>query len=763
MINQRLFKVVDVASYVMLLLTALFVPFFMDKNLVNLYIVPKQYMFIGLVLVAFLLFGTKIVLSKKLSVRTSVADLPILGLLLVSLLSSIFSVSLYDSFFGRNEFFVLNFIFLLFLALFYFLIVNFVSTPTRWKVMMDTVIGAGALSALMFILKMVFKFDVLGYIFAPAWNAFDKLNSLFGLWLIIVFVLAAGQLIKRSLTVGRSLAYFFTALLSLSCLVLLSFNILWWMLLCGLVLLLLIGFAYVKEARIGWLSVLFTVLVLTGVFIIFGTPKSLQSALPAEVALGTSPSWSITLDTMFSGVKNFVIGTGLGTYNYDFSRFRPESFNYDNVAWSLRFGQPFSSLMSFAAEGGALMILLIVFIFLFVLGHVLQLWLKNRTASSSLLSSRGFNYDRGESEELRLDVFIAVAAWVTLTIGMGAMFFGPGLWWMWWLLLGLIISGLSFLNTDVVSEKEWAMEDTPQYSLSFSFVLIISMAAVVMSGIWGVRLYMAETAYARALSAKDYKTAETELKSALSQRGNSDTYHAALAQVYLLQAVEQSRNEKPDMQAISSLMALAVNEAKSATDLAPKSVALWENLATMYENASALVPEAREWTIRTLVTAKDLEPTNPVLWWRLGNNYSLAKNWEEANKSYEKAIELKNDYVAAYTGLASSYEQSNNVDKAIEKYKAILGSASSNVEVLFNYGRLLYNRNKTEDRANAEKLWLEAVKVQPNYSNALYSLGLLYETKGNNAKALEYYYKVKDLNPENKDISAKIRAIVGGK
>ena len=761
MTNQRLHGVVDVASFVSLMLTAIVVPFFLDKNLSNLFIIPKQYAFIGLVLISFLLFGTKIVLSKKLSFRTSVVDLPIIGLLVVGLLSSIFSVSMYDSFFGRGEFFVMNFIFMVFLALFYFLIINFVNSPMRWRLMMDVIVGAGGVSALLFVLKLVFKFDVLGLLGAPVWNSFDKLNSVFGLWLIVVFVLAAGQMMKRSLSIGRSLAYFFTVVLIFASLVLLSFNILWWMLLCGLVLLLLLGFSYVKDIRVGWLSVLFALLILTGVFIIFGTPKSLQSALPAEVALGIKPSWSITLDTMFSGVKPFILGTGLGTFNYDFSKFRPESFNYDSMAWSLRFGQPFSSVLSFAAEGGILTLLLFVFIFLFVLGHVFQIWLKNRIVSQGLMSSR--NFDREMMEDLRLDVFLVVVGWVTMTVGMAVMYFSPGLWWMWWLLLGMIVAGLSFFNSSMVSEKEWAIEDTPQYSLSFSFVLIIAMAAVVMLGIWGVRLYMAEASYTRALNAKDYKAAETELRQALSQRGSSDTYHAAMAQVYLLQAVELSRAAKPDMQAISQLMALAVNEAKSATDLAPKSVALWENLATMYENAAALVPEAREWTIKSLIQAKDLEPTNPVLWWRLGNNYSLAKNWEEASKSYEKAIELKSDYVNAYTGLANAYEQTNKIDKAIEKYQAIMSSAPGNVEVLFNFGRLLYNRNKGEDRVNAEKLWLEAVRVQPNYSNALYSLGLYYENKGDNAKAVEYYYKVKDLNPDNKDIAAKIRAIVGGR
>ena len=215
------------------------------------------------------------------------------------------------------------------------------------------------------------------------------------------------------------------------------------------------------------------------------------------------------------------------------------------------------------------------------------------------------------------------------------------------------------------------------------------------------------------------------------------------------------------MTAVSNLVAQAVNEAKIATDLSPKSVALWENLSTMYENAAALVPDARSWAVKSLNQASELEPSNPVLFWRLGNNYSLAGNWADAIKSYQKAIDLKKDYVGAYLGLAGAYEQNKEMDKAVEVYKTVLPAGISNPEFLFNFGRLLYNRNGKNDRDDSEKLWQEAARLQPNYSNAIYSLGLLYEARGDKATALQYYYKVKDLNPENKDVVEKIRNLVG--
>ena len=284
-----------------------------------------------------------------------------------------------------------------------------------------------------------------------------------------------------------------------------------------------------------------------------------------------------------------------------------------------------------------------------------------------------------------------------------------------------------------------------------------------MLGIWGVRLYAAEIVYAKAVRGKNYDEMETNLKKALALRSGVDNYYVALAQVYLAKAVELSHQTNPDVNAISALMAQAVNAAKQATDISPKSVLILSNLATMYENAAAIIPDARNWAVKILSSAKDLEPSNPILWWRLGNNNLLAGNKEEAVKNYREAVSLKRDYVAAHLGLAVSYEQNGEFDKANDSYQTALSLEPSNVEALFNYGRLLFNRNGKGDRAIAEKVWLQVIQVQPNHSNALYSLGLLYEIRGSKTLALQYYYKVKDLNPGNKDITNKINSLVNGR
>lgn len=753
--NQSVLKIFDLFSYALILLNAVCVFLFIDKNLFNPYTIPKQYIFVGLLLLNLLFFAVKIVLSKKVSYKMSMLDVPLLVFLFVSLMSSLFSVNLFDSFLGRTENFVLNFTFLTFLVLFYFVLVNALHNPERWRGMFDTILAVGGAASVLFILKTLFGLNL--PMVGQVWNVVDNSNSTLGLWLIVIFILSAGSLMKNNIGVGRALFYFFIMILTIIPLLVMGFAFFWWVLLVGLILLLLLGVSFLQDVRLGWISVLFALLIVTCIFIFFGSPKSLQSVVPAEVSLDSKPSWFVAKNTLFAGAKNFLVGSGFGTFSVDFSKFRTTDFNYDKVAWPLRFSQPFNTFFAVLSEGGVLTALGFVFILLFVLGHVFTTWFKARGVSQGISASLHLS-----KSNIRLDVFLVVIAWLVMWVGMFTNFYSAPLWVFWWLLLGVIISGLSLLGHNVVKEKEITLENTPQYKLAFSFSVIVVMAAVVMIGILGARFYFADRMFAEALAAKDYNTTETKLQRALSLRASSDIYHTAVARAYLVRASQLAQETSPDVQAVTDLLARAVNEAKAATDISPNSVAIWENLATMYENAAALVPEAGEWAIKSLNTASELEPTNPTLLWRLGNNYMTQNNFAKATEYYQKSISLKKDYAAAYMSLASAYESNKEIDKAVETYKTILPLSANNAEVLFNFGRVLYNRSQKGDKDDAEKLWLEAARIQPNYSNVLYSLGLLYESWGDKTKALEYYYKVKDLNPGNKDIIAKIKSLVAG-
>lgn len=749
----RTAKLLDLVSYVFLALNIFLVPLFLDQNLNNFYIIPKQYVFGGLVLANLILLVLKFVLTKKFNFHKTILDKPLLIILGLGLLSMVFSSNIYDSFLGRADFFSLSFSSLFFGIIFFYLVVNLVRTEKLWRGLLDIFLLSGFLSMVFFILKSLVKFEFLDSWFGSMFNTVDTLNSLFGLWVIMIFILSFGQLIKKELSLARSIIYFVVGVCAFAVLLILNFKILWWILLASIVLLLILGVSFLREARLPWLSTLFTFLILTIVCIAFGVPKILQAKVPTEVALGFKSSWSITYDTLLSGIKPFLLGTGSGSFGVDFSKFRDVAFNNDSVAWSLRFSQPYNTLFALVAENGVFFPLVLVFLDLLFLGHVLTAWNKIRALEVKNV--------RFKKTDILFENFLVVIALMVLSGSSFFLFYNQVIWMLWFLFLALSICGFSFYYRNFTSEYTWVMEDTPQYSLSFSFGLIVAITALIMISVWGVRLYWGEVAYARALRASDSQVAEQYIKEAIDKRSSSDVYHAALAQIYLNQAVEQTKTAKPDVQILSALMAKAVNEAKLATDLSPQSVGLWENLATMYENAAAIVPEARDWAIKTLQQVVVLEPTNPAHYLRLGNSFAAQAKWDEATNNYQKAIDLKADYYGAYVSLANAYEQTQKNDQAIALYEKLINNKQANPEILYNYGRLLYNRNRPGDRDTAQKIWLAVIQAQPNYSNALYSLGLWNETRGDRSAALQYYYQVRDLNPNNQDIVKKIQSLTG--
>jgi len=762
MSNTKLAKLMDVLSYIFILLSIIAVPLIFDKNLANFFVLPKQYVLIGLVLFNILFFAIKVVLLRTVYYRQSVLDIPLLIFLLVLLLSSLFSSNLYISFLGRNDHFLLNFVFIFFLVLSYFVFVNTIKKSEQWKGVLDTILGVGAIISVLFILKVLLKFNL--PLFGSVWNTVDGANGVFGLWMVVIFILSAGLLIGKNISVGRALFYFFVLILSFIPLLVIGFKFLWWVVLISLILLLLLGVSFIKQARVGWLTVLFTLLILVSTFIIFSPPKVLQRQLPLEVSLSSGSSWVVSKGTIFSGAKNFLLGSGLGTFAGDFSKFRTNDFNYDKLAWSLRFFQPFNTYYAVLSEGGILTALLMVFILFIVLGYTFHSWFHKANMMLKKIGHDGHTVNNLDKDKIQhLELFLVVIAWIVLWISMIFSFFGPVLWYLWWILLAMIVTALSLMGHKIVKKRKLALENTPQYNLAFSFSLIVIMAIAVMVGILGVRFYLAETVYAKALRANDLKIAESEVKRSISLRADYDIYHAALARVYLNQAANKAKQKNPDVQSIATLMAQAVDEARSASQLSPNTVTIWENLATMYENAAMLVPQAGEWAVKSLSRAVELEPSNAYLYWRLANsNMLFSKDYSKAAENYKKATELKNDYLGAYLGLARAYELNNEIDKAVIAYKSSLRlGGSRNADVLFNFGRLLYNRNKKEDRKDAEVLWKAAVNLQPKYSNALYSLGLFYEVAGDKSKALYYYYKVKDLNPNNNDINSKISSLLG--
>jgi tetratricopeptide (TPR) repeat protein len=779
--TNSMVRILRSAGYILLVATIIAVPFFLDANSNN-YFIPKIYVFVGLTMLGLVLFGVESVLNKGLAYTSTPFDVPFLALLLLAAISAIFGISPFVSFLGRSDYFVMSFVLFLSFGVFAALLIQNSGT-SKLRQLLNIALGVGFGSVVLFILRTIFKVDVFDG-FSGIWNTVDVANTNFGVWVAVFFVAAAGQLLRKNNSLLADIGFGVTTVLSFVALLVMGFGVIWWLALGGLLLLVVAAFFMRKVVRMGFLAGVLVLATLIASFVAFGSPRKVQAALPLEAALGAAPSWNIVSRSIMSSTKNFTFGNGSGSFAYSFSKFRDPKFNYDKTASSLRFNYPYNSVFALVSEFGSLFVVGFVFFIVYLLAHLysalrnagIMASLEGDAAAHDLLALAGATQS--------LDIILLGVPWLVLTAGMGLLFYGFTLWWLWWFFTALILVAFGASNPSFNRLRTISLVGSTERSSTAAFVLFASGFAVL--GLLFVlgRWYLADHLIMEARAA-EFPAAEEKLNRSIAYH-ETEIAHVALAAVYLKEASRIAAEPGHDPKAVNELSGKAVVELKKATAVAPKSVVLWENLAALNKDLLLAVPEARDQAIDALLHAQDLEPSNAEIQKLLGDLYApswlayqgisnddckiISCDWAKAAERYRTAYDLKNDFPEALSGLTNAYERMKEPKKALDVYTELVKGAPQDVPSLYNYGRLLYNRNNPGDRDAAEKIWLAVIDKEPNYSNALYSLGLVNELRGDKKTALQYFLKVRTLNPLRPDksnidavnaINAKIKKLQG--
>ena len=136
--------------------------------------------------------------------------------------------------------------------------------------------------------------------------------------------------------------------------------------------------------------------------------------------------------------------------------------------------------------------------------------------------------------------------------------------------------------------------------------------------------------------------------------------------------------------------------------------------------------------------AANIEPNNPLTYWRKGNLYANARNYDEAVNTYKEGLTKDSEFGPLYREIGEIYYRSKQYKKAIENYQLYLSKIDKNDDAQFRYASFLY---LTQDYKTALGIFDEL--EQKKYNNPiLYRLKAfcLYET-GAYDKGLEYESK----------------------
>ncbi|MBD3311178.1 MAG: tetratricopeptide repeat protein [Candidatus Magasanikbacteria bacterium] len=748
-------KILKKASTALLVVGTVLIPIFYLPFTMDVLNLPKQFLLYIIVLLGLLLWLSQVVLTKELILRRTILDIPLVVFGVLSIISAIVSLSTSLSFLGKTDSFVLNVGAIFSLIFWFWLVIQNIDEKKKLDLLINSHLVSGIILCVVFLIR---KWSVVsGITNSVGDNLVSRFNSIFAVYVAALLVMSLGLLMVKSRSLIKQIIPALSLVFSAIVLARVSFTVGWVVLLVGLALLLVIGITMLAETRIFVISLGFFLFLLTILILFVGSPQFIKTNLPVEVSLGNKTSWKVSYQTITGGVKPFLLGSGPGTFIYDFSHYRPAEFNVSQIAWSTRFQQPFNSVYAILSEFGILGFVSFIFVFLLSIGAVFSGWLRTRPSIWNKVKGK---VSKKVEDMDRVESFIPAAAWLAFSVGLFVAFFDSVAWWAWFWFLSISIVSLSMVVPELVRKRKVMLQVSPQYALAMSFGMVLLFSAIIIFGAFGFRYYLAEVAYSEAARSNNLNTMEKELTTSIRYRPSYPQYHIAIARVYLQKAKNLVEVENASPEEVAPVLAKAVNEAKLATDVQPNNVQTWDILSLMYLNARAFAPDANQWARDALQKAVDLEPTNPTLYWRLANTYIFDNDLEQAEEHYKKAIELKPDYIDAYSELSRVYEVQERYDEAIALYEPIMPVVQQQPGLLFDLGRLFYNRDSEGDIKKAEISWLRAVELMPDYSNALYGLAVLYEKTGNTEKSLEYYRRVQELNPDNQDLQSKLDSLI---
>ncbi len=326
-----------------------------------------------------------------------------------------------------------------------------------------------------------------------------------------------------------------------------------------------------------------------------------------------------------------LLGRGLETFAYTYYGSRPVSHNMTSE-WDFLYNKAHNEYLNIASGAG------LVGLLAYLLFHYAVFALSLKVPAKS----KKVNQD--ELDKLRYLYPVLAATMLGFAV---TNFFGFSVIPVYF--LTMLVATLPHTIT-----KESTLESST-VPPSFYFVLPVLL-------LYPLKIYMADLNYAKGkafLDASQPANAVTYLQKAQSSRYGLDLYHATLAEAYA-----QLGQIEP-----------ALKEAQINKDLNPHHLNFYKSRAKVYLTLASIDTKYHEQAKDELVEARRLAPTDPKLAYNLGLVYARLSDLSGAESSLKDAIALKPNYVDPYYALTLLYEQ----DKKVGLIPDLLKSAQTNL------------------------------------------------------------------------------------
>ena len=290
----------------------------------------------------------KILISGKFEIKKSFMHIVAGILFLVYLLATIFSVYKYGSFWGHAQQASESMLTVACLLFFYFLVSNIFSKK-------DILISAIVLSFSAIIAELIGVFQLFGLFIIPfdfaKSAAFNMIGSVGSLGIFAAILLSFGNSVAdyHQKMVESFFCFANNSFCSLI-LLLIDYPIIWWVVIVGSALVLILGITKKNLFDGRWMALPMFFLVVSLFFIIFNPQIKWLPQKTNEIFLSQKAGLDIAMQTI---KEKPILGSGPGTFAYDFSKFKNPDFSKSSL-WNITFNKSSSKVLNSLATTGVL-------------------------------------------------------------------------------------------------------------------------------------------------------------------------------------------------------------------------------------------------------------------------------------------------------------------------------------------------------------------------------------------------------------------------
>ncbi len=252
---------------------------------------------------------------------------------------------------------------------------------------------------------------------------------------------------------------------------------------------------------------------------------------------------------------------------------------------------------------------------------------------------------------------------------------------------------------------------------------------------------------------QQYELTKEGLESLIQLTEDNFGLKLQLAEVFLLlqkskkslEILDELYNEKSDNQLLLNLMTITLSELEDFDRLAQISkhyISLYPDSADGYENLTiAYMHQERYQDLLDISSMGAIKfPKNVTFPYFMGNTYLTLEDFESAKREFLKSLEISPENRIIRQSLLTVYEELEEYEVSDSLFKILFTEDKNDATNLNNYAYSLCERKSVSDTTLDYALTLaeNAVKIEPDNSAFLDTIGWIYFRKKNYNLAIEY-------------------------